>query len=362
MHAVAGLLERALRALERRCVERARDVGHDEARPCRSSASAASARGATARTGARRPPRAPPRASRSESSPRPLSARDAVDAETPAYSATSASVTFRPFPKRLRKRLRRCHSRLRRVKSATRLGVAGLGGMGSRPRPERAAPGRRRNSSRSPRPAPSAPPRPARPSACAGPPTTSCSPPTTWTRSCWRRARSTTPSTPAPCSRPASTSSSRSPARRRWPGRTRSAQPRPSTPSCVVQVGYHRRYDARWLEARRRVAEGAIGRPLARRRRRARRPDARSRRIRSRAGGFLVDMASHDYDAACWFLGQEPVEAYAARQSIGLPGARGARRSRQRRGHGSLRRRRHRRSAHLAHLPVGPRRPGGGRR
>src|SRR5439155_235442 len=37
------------------------------------------------------------------------------------------------------------------------------------------------------------------------------------------------------------------------------------------------------------------------------------------AGGFLVDMASHDYDAACWFLGQKPVEAYAARQSSVYP-------------------------------------------
>ena len=30
-------------------------------------------------------------------------------------------------------------------------------------------------------------------------------------------------------------------------------------------------------------------------------------------------MASHDYDAACWLLGQEPVEAYAARQSRVYP-------------------------------------------
>ena len=30
-------------------------------------------------------------------------------------------------------------------------------------------------------------------------------------------------------------------------------------------------------------------------------------------------MASHDYDAACWFLGQEPVEASAARQSSVFP-------------------------------------------
>ena len=37
------------------------------------------------------------------------------------------------------------------------------------------------------------------------------------------------------------------------------------------------------------------------------------------AGGFLVDMASHDYDAACWLLGQEPIEVFAARQSTVFP-------------------------------------------
>src|SRR5437868_3783606 len=89
-------------------------------------------------------------------------------------------------------------------------------------------------------------------------------------------------------------------------------------PECVVQVGYHRRYDARWADVRRRVAEGAIGRPLlvlgvAR--------DVRTPEPEDPlpAGGFLVDMASHDYDAACWFLRQEPVEVYAARQSSVYP-------------------------------------------
>jgi predicted dehydrogenase len=84
-------------------------------------------------------------------------------------------------------------------------------------------------------------------------------------------------------------------------------------PDCVVQVGYHRRFDSRWAEAKRLVAEGAIGRPLlvvgvAR--------DAWTPEPEDPvpSGGFLVDMASHDYDAACWFLGQEPVEAFATRQ------------------------------------------------
>jgi predicted dehydrogenase len=84
-------------------------------------------------------------------------------------------------------------------------------------------------------------------------------------------------------------------------------------PGQVVQVGYHRRFDSRWVEARRLVDEGAIGRPLlvVGVARDVRTPEPEDPRP---TGGFLVDMASHDYDAACWFLGQEPVEAYAARQ------------------------------------------------
>src|SRR4051794_41379043 len=34
-------------------------------------------------------------------------------------------------------------------------------------------------------------------------------------------------------------------------------------PNAVVQVGYHRRFDARWRQAARLVADGAVGGPLA---------------------------------------------------------------------------------------------------
>jgi scyllo-inositol 2-dehydrogenase (NAD+) len=86
----------------------------------------------------------------------------------------------------------------------------------------------------------------------------------------------------------------------------------------IVQVGYHRRFDARWKEAKRRIDAGEIGRPLlvVGVARDVRTPEPEDPRP---SGGFLVDMASHDYDAACWFLGQEPVEAYAARQSTVYP-------------------------------------------
>ena len=89
-------------------------------------------------------------------------------------------------------------------------------------------------------------------------------------------------------------------------------------PLAVIQVGYHRRYDDRFVEAARLVSEGAIGEPLL--------VVGTSRDIRTPepedpgpAGGFLLDMASHDYDAACWFLGQEPVEVHAARQAAVYP-------------------------------------------
>jgi predicted dehydrogenase len=86
----------------------------------------------------------------------------------------------------------------------------------------------------------------------------------------------------------------------------------------VVQVGYHRRFDERWVEAKARIDAGDIGRPLL--------VVGVARDVRTPepedplpAGGFLLDMASHDYDAACWFLGQEPVEVHTARQASVYP-------------------------------------------
>lgn len=89
-------------------------------------------------------------------------------------------------------------------------------------------------------------------------------------------------------------------------------------PDAVVQVGYHRRYDADFVEAQRLVASGAIGEPLlvlgTSRDMLAPEPEDPQP-----AGGFLLDMAAHDYDAACWLLGQEPVEVRAVRQTTVYP-------------------------------------------
>ena len=86
----------------------------------------------------------------------------------------------------------------------------------------------------------------------------------------------------------------------------------------VVQLGYQRRFDAAFTEARRLVAGGAIGEPhlvLATSRDTEWPPGEHPRET----GGFLLDMAVHDYDIACWFLEQEPIEAFAARQALVHP-------------------------------------------
>jgi predicted dehydrogenase len=89
-------------------------------------------------------------------------------------------------------------------------------------------------------------------------------------------------------------------------------------PGQVVQVGYMRRYDAGFVEAHRRVQAGEGGKPLV--------ILLTSRDTEWPAGedpldtgGFLLDMASHDYDAACWLFDDEPVEVSVARQALVYP-------------------------------------------
>jgi predicted dehydrogenase len=89
-------------------------------------------------------------------------------------------------------------------------------------------------------------------------------------------------------------------------------------PGQVVQVGYMRRYDRGFVEAQRRVSEGDAGTPLVvlLTSRDMEWPEGEDPHD---TGGFLLDMASHDYDAACWFLDDEPVEVTAARQALVHP-------------------------------------------
>jgi scyllo-inositol 2-dehydrogenase (NAD+) len=89
-------------------------------------------------------------------------------------------------------------------------------------------------------------------------------------------------------------------------------------PDQVVQVGYMRRYDAGFLEAYRRIRAGDGGTPLVilLTSRDTEWPDGEDPRD---TGGFLLDMASHDYDAACWLFDDEPVEVSVARQALVYP-------------------------------------------
>jgi scyllo-inositol 2-dehydrogenase (NAD+) len=89
-------------------------------------------------------------------------------------------------------------------------------------------------------------------------------------------------------------------------------------PDQVVQVGYHRRFDSSFVDAERRVRAGEAGRPLVvlLTSRDMEWPPGEDPRD---AGGFLLDMASHDYDAACWLLDDEPIEVNAVRQALVHP-------------------------------------------
>jgi predicted dehydrogenase len=90
------------------------------------------------------------------------------------------------------------------------------------------------------------------------------------------------------------------------------------SPGVVVQVGYQRRFDADFVEAKRRLDQGVIGEPLVvlGTSRDTEWPEGE---LPADTGGFLLDMAVHDYDAACWFFGSRPIEVSAVRQSRVYP-------------------------------------------
>jgi scyllo-inositol 2-dehydrogenase (NAD+) len=89
-------------------------------------------------------------------------------------------------------------------------------------------------------------------------------------------------------------------------------------PGQVVQVGYMRRYDEAFVAAHRRVRAGEGGDPLVilLTSRDTEWPAGEDPRD---TGGFLLDMASHDYDAACWLFDDEPLEVSVASQALVYP-------------------------------------------
>ena len=98
----------------------------------------------------------------------------------------------------------------------------------------------------------------------------------------------------------------------------RLAEAAQAKPHLCVRVAYNRRYDDAYAGARRLVESGQIGRPLT--------VFLTSRDMEwpvgenpRHTGGFLLDMAAHDYDFACSVIGDDPTEVYAARQGLVYP-------------------------------------------
>ena len=79
-----------------------------------------------------------------------------------------------------------------------------------------------------------------------------------------------------------------------------------------------RRFDPLFREAHERVAAGAIGEPLVVRMT-SRDQEFPPGEDPADTGGFMLDMAAHDYDTACWMLGQRPVRVSADRQALVHP-------------------------------------------
>jgi inositol 2-dehydrogenase len=80
----------------------------------------------------------------------------------------------------------------------------------------------------------------------------------------------------------------------------------------LLQIGFMRRYDADYQEAKRLIDAGRIGRPLTFRAASFVRSISPSRAFLERCGGIFVDVSLHDFDLARWLMGDEVVEVYAA--------------------------------------------------
>ena len=86
----------------------------------------------------------------------------------------------------------------------------------------------------------------------------------------------------------------------------------------VLQIAYMRRFDPLFSEAHRLVVEGAVGEPLVVQMT-SRDEEFPAGEDPADTGGFLLDMAVHDYDTAGWMLGQRPVRVSAGRQALVHP-------------------------------------------
>ncbi|MBN1285144.1 MAG: inositol 2-dehydrogenase [Anaerolineae bacterium] len=79
----------------------------------------------------------------------------------------------------------------------------------------------------------------------------------------------------------------------------------------MFQVGFMRRFDRGYVEARRKIEEGVIGEPVVLRSV-SRDPYRTSLEYAdpAKSGGLVVDMAIHDFDVARWLMGDEIERVY----------------------------------------------------
>lgn len=78
-----------------------------------------------------------------------------------------------------------------------------------------------------------------------------------------------------------------------------------------LQIGFMRRYDPAYREAKRLIDEGRIGRPLTFRSASLDGVISPSRHFLERCGGIFVDVALHDFDLARWLMHDDVVEVHA---------------------------------------------------
>lgn len=85
-----------------------------------------------------------------------------------------------------------------------------------------------------------------------------------------------------------------------------------NSPVRIFQVGYNRRFDASYLNAKKKLEEGFIGRPVLIKMAN-RDPAAMAEfiiKFSPTSGGLVFDMLTHDYDAARWFLNADATNVY----------------------------------------------------
>ncbi|HLY28461.1 MAG TPA: inositol 2-dehydrogenase [Aggregatilineales bacterium] len=88
----------------------------------------------------------------------------------------------------------------------------------------------------------------------------------------------------------------------------------------IFQVGFMRRFDEGYVEARRKIDEGVIGRPVTIRSI-GRDPFRTSLEFANPAvsGGLIVDMAIHDFDVLRWLMGDEVERVYTESAALVYP-------------------------------------------